>query len=114
MSSRRLVLFLGESEHFFFDIAKYSNNPSIPTIRFKTIIQLQQQFPNALSPTVSWQMLLDSIPNEWKNLIRHGNQTFDKPEFFAVTSEKDQMGPVYFNNLGVLTLHTLDVSNGNL
>ena len=24
------------------------------------------------------------------------------------------MGPVYFNNLGVLTLHTLDVSNGNL
>ena len=31
-----------------FDIDEYSSDPSIPTARFKTIGQLQQQFPNLL------------------------------------------------------------------
>ena len=79
-----------------FDIDEYSSNPSIPTARFKTIGQLQQQFPNAFNSAVSWQILLDSIPNEWKNLIVQGNQIFDRPEFFATTSDNDQMGPIYF------------------
>ena len=87
-----------------FDINRYSNDPSIPIIQFKTVTQLQQQFPNVPNSATSWQMLLDSISDEWKTLIRQGNQTFDRPEFLAVTLDKDQMGKVDANVVSTQTI----------
>jgi hypothetical protein len=52
---------------------------------------------------IGWMALINSIPNEWQDCLKAGNQTHTESEFFATIMQADgRIGDVYRYHAGLL------------
>ena len=62
----------------------------------------------------SWMAIIDSIPDEWQDCLKNGNQTHAEGEFFATVMQADgRIGDVYRFHAGLLE-HFAIGPNGTL
>ena len=99
---------------FNFDMNKYKTNPKVTPTTTKSAVQLKKQYTKANNPDTSWNLLLNSIPIAWKQIMCRGNQSINDNEFLAMQLPNDKLGDFYQFKDNTLTRYLLDTNTGKL
>ena len=72
-----------------FDFLTYQKrNARVAPLRILTPEQLNTKFDiQTRQPLIQWQQIIDSIPDEWKQILQTGNEEHQNGEFFATSGE---------------------------
>ena len=90
----------------------HTKNPVIPTTKWKTALQLNNDLSTATTRLTitqpEWDTLINQIPQVMTDILHEGNQKYFQDEFLATMLKGGEMADVYLLSNGLLTYYTRD------